>query len=111
MGTQQQGTQQQLELVRLAAAVRANLDDARVWRWYADLMEEDRIACTRTRDGWRLTIDGHHVVEDASFDAAVRRAADIWCDQPRLSPALGRRSKRARLPGATPLPDWHARRD
>uniref|UniRef100_UPI00197F2D8B hypothetical protein n=1 Tax=Burkholderia sp. Ac-20379 TaxID=2703900 RepID=UPI00197F2D8B len=89
------GKQQDLELVRLSAAVRANVDDARVWRWYADLMEEDRVTCTRLRNGWQLTVDGICTVEDDSFDAAVRRAAALWHDRPRHSFALARRRKRS----------------
>jgi hypothetical protein len=85
----------ELELARLRAAVRANLDDARVWRWYADLMEDERVSTTRTRDGWQITIDGRCTVEDESFDRAVRLAARTWLDIPRAPLTLRRRRKRA----------------
>ncbi len=32
---------EQLEMVRLRAAVNANVEDAAVWRWFADLMEDN----------------------------------------------------------------------
>ena len=82
-----------LELVRLAAAARANIDDARVWRWYADLMEDDRVSCMRIRNGWRITVDGRSTVEDESFDCAVRRAAQMWSDIAQVQVKLKRRRK------------------
>ncbi|OLL29245.1 hypothetical protein BTH42_23620 [Burkholderia sp. SRS-W-2-2016] len=90
----------ELELARLRAAVRANLDDARVWRWYADLMEDGRVSCTRTRTGWQITVDEHCTVEDESFDRAVRVAAHRWLDIPRAPVALVRRRKRSAKSGA-----------
>jgi len=75
-----------LELVRLAAAARANIDDARVWRWYADLMEDDRVSCMRIRNGWRITVDGR---------CAVRPAAQMWSDIAQAQVKLKRRRKTA----------------
>ncbi|MEK6348204.1 MAG: hypothetical protein V4764_12035 [Burkholderia sp.] len=93
-----------MELARLRAAALANLEDARIWRWYADLMEEERVCCTHTRGGWRVTVDGQYSVEDESFDRAVRLAARQWFDMPTLSVALRRRRKRSAGPAAAPLP-------
>jgi hypothetical protein len=90
----------ELELARLRAAVRANLDDARVWRWYADLMEDGRVRCTRTRSGWQITVDEQCSVEHESFDRAVRLAAHTWLDIPRASVTLIRRRKRSATRGA-----------
>jgi hypothetical protein len=88
--------QHSLELARLSAAVRANIDDARVWRWYADLMEDDRVKCTRMRNGWQVTVDGRCTVEDESFDGAIRLAAQTWTDIAQAQVKLHRRRKTAR---------------
>ncbi|CAB3802899.1 hypothetical protein LMG28614_05697 [Paraburkholderia ultramafica] len=73
-----------LELMRLRAAVTANSADAGVWRWYADLMEDNRLRCTKTIRGWMIEIDGACAVQDRSFDCAIRRAyyafPDINCN-------------------------------
>ncbi|QGZ64963.1 hypothetical protein [Paraburkholderia acidisoli] len=90
-----------IEVARLHAAVRANIDDARVWRWYADLMEDERVSCTRTRGGWQVTVDGRASVEDDSFDGAVRRAAQLWSGLAQAQPKLHRRRKTAANRNAT----------
>ncbi|MGF6259762.1 hypothetical protein [Paraburkholderia youngii] len=96
MGLKLQGSHpHSLEITRLAAAVRANADDARVWRWYADLMEDGRVSCTRTRKGWLITVDGRCTVEDESFDCAVRRAEQTWSDIAQSQVKLLRRGKTA----------------
>lgn len=94
----------EMELVRLRAAAHANLEDARIWRWYADLMEEDRVRCTHTRAAWLVTIDDRYTVEDESFDRAVRLAARQWFDTPTVSVALRRRRKRDAVSAVAPLP-------
>ncbi|WP_414440364.1 hypothetical protein AB4851_06395 [Burkholderia sp. 22PA0099] len=96
--------QTEMELARLRAAAHANLEDARIWRWYADLMEDERICCTHTRDGWLVTIDDRYTVEDESFDRAVRLAARQWFDIPTLSVTLRRRRKRGVVSAPGPLP-------
>lgn len=93
-----------MDVARLRAAAHANLDDARIWRWYADLMEDERVRSTHTRDGWLITIDDRYTVEDESFDRAVRLAARQWFDIPTLSVALRRRRKRRPVSAAAPLP-------
>lgn len=94
-----------LELARLAAASRANVDDARVWRWYADLMEDDRVSCARIRNGWRITVDGRATVEDESFDCAVRQAARMWSVVPQTQVTLKRRRKAKSQMDAFDLPE------
>lgn len=93
----------ELELARLRAALGANLDDARVWRWFADLMEDQRLRCTRTREHWQITIDDCFTVEDESFDRAVRLAARTSLDLPCIPLTWGRRRKRALKADAAPL--------
>ncbi|MBB5464131.1 hypothetical protein HDG32_000224 [Paraburkholderia sp. CI2] len=105
MGLKLQGSHpHSLEIARPAAAVRANADDARVWRWYADLMEDGRVSCTRTRKGWLITVDGRCTVEDESFDCAVRRAEQTWSDIAQSQVKLLRRSKTAVKTTASNLP-------
>jgi hypothetical protein len=69
-----------LNIVRLRAASAANAVDAGVWRWYSDLMEDDRLKCTKTTQGWAVEIDGVCAVHDRSFDCAIRRAFDSFPD-------------------------------
>ncbi|MEM5310158.1 hypothetical protein [Paraburkholderia sp. JHI869] len=95
-----------LELARLAAATRANVDDARVWRWYADLMEDDRVSCARIRNGWRITVDGRAAVEDESFDCAVRRAAQMWSGVAQSQIKLKRRKKTAAKADTFDMPQF-----
>jgi hypothetical protein len=66
-----------LELARLRCAERANLDDARTWRWYADMMEERRLSCHWKHDPWRVDLDGQALASDRSFDRALRAARSL----------------------------------
>ncbi len=63
-----------LEIVRLRAAASALSQDARLWRWFSDQMEEHRLCCERTRDWWHITVAGRELACDRSFDVAVRTA-------------------------------------
>ncbi len=65
---------EQLEMVRLRAAVNANVEDAAVWRWFADLMEDNRVACQRRNASWSITVDGQPLSSNTSFDSAIRTA-------------------------------------
>ncbi len=85
-----------LEIARLRAAATANIDDARLWRWYADLMEDGRIRSIRLGNVWRITIDDACLVEDLSFDEAVRRAVETWSGLAQAPVILRRRKRRAR---------------
>jgi hypothetical protein len=69
-----------LNIVRLRAASAANAVDAGVWRWYSDLMEDDRLKCIKMTQGWVVEIDGVCTVHDRSFDCAIRRACDSFPD-------------------------------
>jgi len=62
------------EMVRLKAAAAALSQDARLWRWFSDQMEEHRLCCERTRDVWRISVAGRELACDRSFDVAVRAA-------------------------------------
>jgi hypothetical protein len=64
----------QLEMIRLRATAMANADDAKVWRWYADLMEDRRVVCQRKGTCWTVAVDGRQMANDPSFDSAVRAA-------------------------------------
>jgi hypothetical protein len=63
-----------LEIARLQGAERANADDASIWRWVADLMEERRLTCHWNDDSWTVGIDGHVIACERSFDHALRCA-------------------------------------
>lgn len=63
-----------LEVLRLEKCVEANHDDACLWRWFSDLMEDGRITWERQRGGWLVSIDGTLFVSNVSFDAALRTA-------------------------------------
>ncbi|MEN7531626.1 MULTISPECIES: hypothetical protein [unclassified Cupriavidus] len=63
-----------LEVIRLRAAASALTQDARLWRWFSDQMEEHRLNCERNRDFWRITVAGRELACDRSFDVAVRAA-------------------------------------
>jgi hypothetical protein len=86
--------QMQLEVVRLQAAASANSADAQVWRWYADLMEDERVKCIKTRSGWVIEIDGVCAIDDCSFDCAVRRACDAFAGITRSQAVASPRRRR-----------------
>lgn len=59
---------------RLVGAAQANLEDAGLWRWYADLMEDRRIAVKSINDRWVVTVDHEKCAANVSFDTAIREA-------------------------------------
>ncbi|CAB3804682.1 hypothetical protein [Paraburkholderia fynbosensis] len=61
-----------LDFERLKACVRANSDDAAVWRWYSDMMEDRRIECLCVNGNWAVKLDGREIAADRSFDRAAR---------------------------------------
>ena len=63
-----------LDTARLIAAAQANSADARMWRWYADAMEERRLRCQWKDRYWVVTLDGRNISSDQSFDSALRAA-------------------------------------
>jgi hypothetical protein len=66
--------QEKLHIVRLSAEATANRDDASLWRWYADLVEDRRISFTCKANVWTIIVDGAWSVSQGSFDSAVREA-------------------------------------
>lgn len=65
---------QDLELIRLRACVHANRDDAQIWRWYADLMEDRRLSCNWKNNRWTVCLDSAELCSDYSFDRVIRAA-------------------------------------
>lgn len=59
---------------RQKAAVAANADDASVWRWLSDLLEERRIKWRYSFDTWIVVIDRKQLAAERSFDCAIRVA-------------------------------------
>lgn len=64
----------QPEQIRTHAGASADVDDSRVWRWYAGLMEGRRVVYAREDTVWTVVIDGRLLAYDPSFDSAVRTA-------------------------------------
>jgi hypothetical protein len=60
--------------VRLNAANTANAEDAGMWRWFSDMVEERRIRWCFAHDSWLVSVDHRHLATDRSFDQAIRVA-------------------------------------
>lgn len=71
-----------LAAARLGAARQADADDAALWRWLADLMEERRLAWRQQGDGWAIDVDGATLVWRPGFDDAMRAARALLARQP-----------------------------
>jgi len=63
-----------LNIVRLEALADSNAEDARLWRWFANSLEEGRLFWHRDRKSWEIYIDRARVSKHASFDVAIRTA-------------------------------------
>jgi hypothetical protein len=63
-----------LQLIRMRAAAQANGQDASLWRWFADQMEDRRLSCERFCEYWSIRLGGRELACDRSFDVAVRSA-------------------------------------
>lgn len=59
---------------RHRAADAANADDASVWRWFSDLLEDRRIKWRYCFETWIVTVDRKQVAAEQSFDSAIRVA-------------------------------------
>ncbi|MCP3728106.1 hypothetical protein M3I53_34195 [Paraburkholderia sp. CNPSo 3272] len=59
---------------RQKAAVAANADDASLWRWLSDLLEERRIKWRYSFDTWIVVVDRRQLAAERSFDCAIRVA-------------------------------------
>lgn len=62
------------ELIRLRAVASAQSQDAELWRWFSDQMEERCIECRRGDGIWSIKVSGQELGRDSSFDAAMRAA-------------------------------------
>lgn len=60
--------------IRGRAASAANADDAGVWRWFSDLVEEHRIRWIFANGGWLVSVDNRHLSTEETFDQAIREA-------------------------------------
>lgn len=67
----------ELQTAALRHAEQVDRNDARVWRWYAEAVDEGRLACQYQRGFWHIVLDGLAQANDRSFDIAVRVALDI----------------------------------
>jgi len=63
-----------LQLIRMRAAAMANGQDAKLWRWFSDQMEDRQLSCERFCEYWSIRLGGHELACDRSFDVAVRSA-------------------------------------
>ena len=59
---------------RQVAAEAANAEDAQVWRWFSDLLEDGRLRWCRSAAGWLVTVDHKHLATSSDFDDAIRVA-------------------------------------
>jgi hypothetical protein len=60
--------------IRRSAANAANAEDADIWRWFANLVEERRIRWCLANGSWLVSVDHRHVATDENFDEAIRGA-------------------------------------
>ena len=74
--------------VRSEAALLADKEDARLWRWFSELYEEGRIRWCRSSQGWLVSVDHRHLATETDFDAAIRVSRERY---------FGGRLKRADL--------------
>jgi len=65
-----------LNIVRLAALADSNAEDARLWRWFANSLEEGLLFWHRDRKHWEIYLHRSLVAKHASFDVAMRTAYD-----------------------------------
>jgi hypothetical protein len=63
-----------LEMIRLRAAATAQGQDAQLWRWFSDRMEDRCLDCRRHEEYWSIKISGRELARDRSFDVAIRSA-------------------------------------
>jgi hypothetical protein len=60
--------------IRRSAAIAANAEDAEIWRWFSNLVEERRIRWCLANGSWLVSVDHRHVATDKNFDEAIRGA-------------------------------------
>lgn len=66
-----------LRMTRLAGAAQANHEDAVLWRWYSDMMEDRRIVAKPTNGKWVVKVDREECAGSVSFDTAIRKAFQL----------------------------------
>jgi hypothetical protein len=67
-----------MQQTREAAAALVNHQDADMWRWFAELMNQRRIRWSYAHDVWLVSIDHRHVASECDFDRAIRAAKESW---------------------------------
>ncbi|WP_236002061.1 hypothetical protein [Paraburkholderia elongata] len=63
-----------MQQVRFEAAAAANAEDASIWRWFSELLEERRIRWRFQFDCWQVSVDRVSVAKEGTFDLAIRQA-------------------------------------
>lgn len=48
--------------------------DPKIWRWYADLLSERRLACEHDGTRWVVAVDGRRLADARAFETAVHSA-------------------------------------
>lgn len=66
-----------VNLSALRHAEQVDRNDAQVWRWFAQVVDEGRLVCQFYRGYWQIILDGRMLAYDNSFDCAVRLVRDI----------------------------------
>jgi len=61
---------------RTGAATRANAEDAAVWRWFAALLDDQRIRWRVAFNLWVVHVDTRRVATEPSFYDAIRYAKE-----------------------------------
>lgn len=62
------------EHAREKAALLANSDDAALWRWFSEMLEERRITFRFESNRWLVRIDRQHIASAPDVDSAIRAA-------------------------------------
>ncbi|VWC80386.1 hypothetical protein BLA18110_02660 [Burkholderia lata] len=70
-----------MRVARAAARDSANAEDAALWRWFAELLDDRRIRWCHSGRGWLISVDHRHVATGTQFDQAMRIAkANVEAD-------------------------------
>jgi hypothetical protein len=56
------------------ATLTAPIADPKIWRLYADLMDDRRLVCEHDGISWMVAVDGRRLAHERAFEAAVHRA-------------------------------------
>ena len=62
------------EAARETAAHNANAEDAAVWRWFTDVIEDGRLRLCKAPAGWLVSLDNRHLATESNFYEAIRVA-------------------------------------